>query len=557
LVDLATVNAVNTAAAAQSVASMPATLDTGFGALLQTMTGDPAAATPGAPIAAPNTTALPITNFAAATLIQSTATPDSAFGATASAASTIWTALPATTVVIAPGAPQRTAQDNKNTTAVIAPDATPNDSADTQTSDAATSLLAFWQFASHPAPMATTPQQTSQSATPQESALPSIASATTAAAATAATADSASASTPDNSATTDPSATNQTTSDLTAADQVVAGQAVVGQAAAGQAAAVQIAANQASTNQVAPSTADPAAAAAPDRMAAVTAAQALAAPRGTEAGTADVKIKAMPRASTDAKPAGDKAKSVVSDSVASSDKTGADKSTSVATADAAGGLKNLPVQPRQDGQTPSDQTLNSAAPTAVAAQPAPVTPPSDHAAAANNDAGGVQAVAVNPLANNPPKIAADIQVAAGRHGDDTSATLDKLAVTIAAKSLQGLHQFDIRLDPPDLGRVQVKLTVDDAGQAQASLVVDKPQTLDLLQRDSSSLNRVLTDAGLNLSNNGLSFSLRDSQQRADGGTNKGRSRSLSAKAALAADSSTIRSTSGSYAPNSVRLDIRV
>jgi flagellar hook-length control protein FliK len=306
---------------------------------------------------------------------------------------------------------------------------------------------------------------------------------------------------------------------------------------------------------MAPVATDPAAAAGRDKMAALTAAQALAAARGTETGTSNLKPKATAVASDGGKPSGDKSKSVASDKVTPSDKTDADKTTGVTTADTAAGLKNMPIQPRQDGQTQDGQALNNSTPGAAAPQPAPASQSDGHAAKA--DAGAAQAVSVSPLASEPSKVAADLQVAASHQGDDTSATLDKLGVSIAAKSLQGLHQFDIRLDPPDLGRVQVKLTVDDTGQAQASLVVDKPQTLDLLQRDSSSLNRVLTDAGLNLSNNGLSFSLRDQQQQTDNGSNKGRSRNLSVKAALAADASTIRSTSGSYAPNSVRLDIRV
>jgi flagellar hook-length control protein FliK len=384
---------------------------------------------------------------------------------------------------------------------------------------------------------------------------------------TAATAGSAVANNPAKSDIIDPSVTKPTTvsqTDPTAPNRAVVNQTMVNptapdQTAADQTVAIQIAPDQTVTNQTSPAVADPAAPVetVPDKTAALAAAQALAAARGTENGTADLKLKAKLRAPDDVRPSGEKSKPTTSDKTAPSDKTGTEKTAGVTTADTAAGLKNSPIQPLQDGQTQDGQAPNNASPSASAPQAAPTAQPDGHAAAAKADASAAQAVSASPLASEPPKIVADLQVVAGHDGTDTSATLDKLGVTIAAKSLQGLHQFDIRLDPPDLGRVQVKLTVDDAGQAQASLVVDKPQTLDLLQRDSSSLNRVLTDAGLNLSNNGLSFSLRDQQQQTDGGTNKGRSRNLSVKAALAADSSTIRSTSGSYAPNSVRLDIRV
>lgn len=159
----------------------------------------------------------------------------------------------------------------------------------------------------------------------------------------------------------------------------------------------------------------------------------------------------------------------------------------------------------------------------------------------------------------PQTVAAEIEVARHSRGSaDTPTPFDKLGVTIAAKSLDGLHQFEIRLDPVELGRVDVQLTVDSSGKAQANLIVDNPKTLELLQRDASSLNRALSDAGLNMSNAGLNFSLREQQQQTSGGNSqRARGRNLSVNAALAANASATRAASGSYAPNSVRLDIRV
>lgn len=87
-------------------------------------------------------------------------------------------------------------------------------------------------------------------------------------------------------------------------------------------------------------------------------------------------------------------------------------------------------------------------------------------------------------------------------------------------------------------------------------MVDKQQTLDLLQRDASGLNRALQDAGLNLSNNGLNFSLREQYREANTGS-QGKSRNLSAEAVLSTDAPQSRSSQGSYAPNSVKLDISV
>ena len=91
---------------------------------------------------------------------------------------------------------------------------------------------------------------------------------------------------------------------------------------------------------------------------------------------------------------------------------------------------------------------------------------------------------------------------------DTAPNLPALAVEIAAKSQAGAKQFDIRLDPPELGRVEVRLSIDATGKASAHLSADQPQTLSLLQKDAPALTRALREAGLDVSQDGLNFSLR-------------------------------------------------
>jgi flagellar hook-length control protein FliK len=87
--------------------------------------------------------------------------------------------------------------------------------------------------------------------------------------------------------------------------------------------------------------------------------------------------------------------------------------------------------------------------------------------------------------------------------------LSGLAVEIVSQAKEGKHRFEIRLDPPDLGRIDVRLDVDRQGNVTSRLVVDRADTLDLLRRDSTGLERALQDAGLKTDGNGLQFSLRD------------------------------------------------
>jgi flagellar hook-length control protein FliK len=87
--------------------------------------------------------------------------------------------------------------------------------------------------------------------------------------------------------------------------------------------------------------------------------------------------------------------------------------------------------------------------------------------------------------------------------------LSGLAVEIAASARSGKTRFDVRLDPADLGRIDVRIDVDRNGQVTSHLRVEKPETLTMLQQDAPQLRQALDDAGLKTGNSGLQFSLRD------------------------------------------------
>ena len=90
-----------------------------------------------------------------------------------------------------------------------------------------------------------------------------------------------------------------------------------------------------------------------------------------------------------------------------------------------------------------------------------------------------------------------------------------VAIEIASRALAGKNRFDIRLDPPELGRIDVRLDVDRDGRVTSHLIADRPDTLNLLRQDSAGLERALQDAGLKTSDNGLQFSLRDQSMGRD------------------------------------------
>jgi len=81
------------------------------------------------------------------------------------------------------------------------------------------------------------------------------------------------------------------------------------------------------------------------------------------------------------------------------------------------------------------------------------------------------------------------------------------AAGIARGAAQGDKNFTIRLDPPELGRVDVRLKISDDGIARAHLIVERSETLDLFLRDQRSLERSLEQAGVKTDGSSLQFSL--------------------------------------------------
>lgn len=82
-------------------------------------------------------------------------------------------------------------------------------------------------------------------------------------------------------------------------------------------------------------------------------------------------------------------------------------------------------------------------------------------------------------------------------------------IEIGLRALAGARKFDIRLDPAELGRVDVNLQISDAGEVSAKLVVDRVETLHLLQRDARTLERAFEQAGLKPTDGGVEITLRD------------------------------------------------
>jgi chemotaxis protein MotD len=162
-----------------------------------------------------------------------------------------------------------------------------------------------------------------------------------------------------------------------------------------------------------------------------------------------------------------------------------------------------------DAQTALKDALTFATAHDAAAQLKPDVPPPSTPAAQQPAAPPLAgAIGVQGTAHIAP---ADPVAAAASAGTAAAAAvpIEGLAVEIAARAREGKRRFEIRLDPPELGRIDVRLDVARDGQVTSRLVVERAETLDLLRRDAGSLERALQSAGLRTDDSGLQFSLRD------------------------------------------------
>lgn len=137
----------------------------------------------------------------------------------------------------------------------------------------------------------------------------------------------------------------------------------------------------------------------------------------------------------------------------------------------------------------------------------------------------------------------------------------EIAINMAKNLGNGTNRFEIRLDPAELGRIDVRMELGTDGRVQAHLTVDKPETLDMLQRDARSLEKALSDAGLDMENGTLSYSMRDDGDGSGFAANRDSAEGTSDKTPtedeLAADLAAVQHIYALKAGSGSGVDIRI
>jgi flagellar hook-length control protein FliK len=109
-------------------------------------------------------------------------------------------------------------------------------------------------------------------------------------------------------------------------------------------------------------------------------------------------------------------------------------------------------------------------------------------------------------------------------GGQAGATIvPQLAAEIVRRVSAGETRFQIRLDPAELGRVDVRLSLDDGGEARAQLLVERRETYDLIARDHRVLERTLREAGYEVRDGSVQVTLKQNGDSGGGhgGQNQG------------------------------------
>lgn len=230
-----------------------------------------------------------------------------------------------------------------------------------------------------------------------------------------------------------------------------------------------------------------------------------------------------------------------------------------ASADAA-----APREPRLGVEAPADSGKTAAAPAAAiqtgAAAPAAAT------AAAAADPSALQAAGIAPAPGAGAAPVADAQTPAPMPTPMPTPESQRAAqpVIAALRGREGAQTIEIRLDPPELGRVEIDINID-GDRVTVALRADRDDALDLMRRHGAEFLKELRNSGLDV--NDMSFERRGQNGHASDGQSGGRdeagarwnaARAIQTdNAALAETAQTMAAERSLRADGSLGLDLRV
>ena len=93
-------------------------------------------------------------------------------------------------------------------------------------------------------------------------------------------------------------------------------------------------------------------------------------------------------------------------------------------------------------------------------------------------------------------------------------TADQIYLKIRQAVTENKDHITLRLQPAELGRLDIRMQIDAEGRTQMLITADNRDTFEMLQRDIRGLERTLHEAGLKTDSDSLQFDLKEGDQQA-------------------------------------------
>lgn len=180
--------------------------------------------------------------------------------------------------------------------------------------------------------------------------------------------------------------------------------------------------------------------------------------------------------------------------------------------------------PKEDGQlkakSPVEQMFNPAAYKGTAVQDAQVVKEAavNHLTNASNLAVSGKEVVFETSNNLRSETFARLNESSNRDvfkgmGKEV---VEQVKVNITKSAIKGVDTIDIQLKPEDLGKIQIKMHIAKDGKLHADIISSRPETMDLLQKDISGLQKAFNDAGYDTDSRSFNFSFQKENQAREG-----------------------------------------
>jgi flagellar hook-length control protein FliK len=93
----------------------------------------------------------------------------------------------------------------------------------------------------------------------------------------------------------------------------------------------------------------------------------------------------------------------------------------------------------------------------------------------------------------------------------THPSVQAVALVLIEKATSGSEkakqELSVQLDPPELGRMQIQLSMEKDGVMKVHLLAEKQETLSLFQRDAHALKSALDSAGIQIDSSAITFDM--------------------------------------------------